>query len=359
MKTLLVATNEAIGHRGGHETPPAHQRVDYLELARRLKAEYVDYAAVREGKAARWVERMTRLDFRLAREVTRLVRHRRFDLVVSLSERVGLPLAPMLARGIHHVVIVHHPISPPKLRLMALLGVRARWDRIVAISEAEAAELRRALNLPEGRVVSLLTPVDTDFFRPLEPPVPLARQDHVQSLGLSHRDYPTLLRAMRALPDIPCHLRVGSAWVDHRSGHEGEEIPPNVQIKPFVPPNLLRQSCAESRFLIVPIRASTQWSAGCTTVQIAQAMGKAVIASDRPGLASYLINGETGILVRTGDAKDMAAAIEYLWRNPNVATEMGRRGREWVVASQSMDRWLEKMADILSGLAGTGARAGR
>ena len=80
-------------------------------------------------------------------------------------------------------------------------------------------------------------------------------------------------------------------------------------------------------------------------------MGKAVIASDRPGLANYVIDGETGILVRTGDEQDMAEAIEYLWRNPEKAAQMGEQGRARQVALHSMDRWLEDIVQIIHGAA--------
>jgi glycosyltransferase involved in cell wall biosynthesis len=351
MRALIVATNTTPSGVRREIASGKHQRIDYMELAQHLNTIYVDYSLVRGKTAVRWFEEKARMDFRLAQQVSVLAQEQNFDTVISLSERVGLPLIPLLSRDVRHVVIMHHPMSPHKLRLMQLFNVGSRWNQIITISQAEADGLKQALGLSNGQVVSLLTPVDTDFFRPLDEPVPLEQQDHIQSLGLSHRDYPTLLRAMRTLPHITCHLRVGSTWVNHEAGHEHEEMPHNVEAKPYVHPRLLRQCYAESRFIVVPIRDDTQWSAGCTSVQIAQAMGRAVIASDRPGLASYLIDGETGILVRTGDAQDMAEAVDYLWRNPAVAEKMGQRGREWIEANYSMDCWLQNMTRILENVA--------
>jgi glycosyltransferase involved in cell wall biosynthesis len=72
-------------------------------------------------------------------------------------------------------------------------------------------------------------------------------------------------------------------------------------------------------------------------------MGRAVVATAMPGLSDYLINGETGILVGIGNDQEMAEAIEYLWRNPEVAEQMGRRGREWLAANFSLDQWLDQL----------------
>ncbi|MEZ4666403.1 MAG: glycosyltransferase family 4 protein [Anaerolineae bacterium] len=347
MKVLIVATNNTAPDLLAKIAEGKHQRVDYIELARSLSTHYIDYEITPPKSPIRWLERKVRMDYRLARRVSQIVRDERYDVVLSLSERVGLPLTRLLERHVKHVVIMHHPMSANKLRLMRILDVANRWDHIITISYAEGAALQEALNLPEGFIIPILTPIDTQFFKPFEDGIPMERQDHIQSLGLSHRDFPTLINAMRMLPDIQCHLRVGSAWVDHKAGHEDEVLPHNIQIKPYVSPDALRAAYAYSRFIVVPIRGDTQWSAGCTSVQIGQAMGKAVIASDRPGLSNYLIDGETGILVRTGDIQDMAEAIDYLWRNPAKADQMGRRGREWHEANYAMESWIENVTAAL------------
>lgn len=250
------------------------------------------------------MEDFARLDVHQAVAVARLAKRSGYDAVVSLSERVGIPLALMLDRRIRHVVIFHHGMSQHKLRLIRALKLQRRWDVIAAISRAEAEGMRTALGLNNQCVVALHTPIDVDFYKPSRPST--GREAFVQSLGLSHRDYPTLIRAMRRLPHIPCHMRVGNAWVTRRSGHEKEILPSNVTLQPFVHPSMLRQCYEESRFIIVPIRASTQWSAGCTSVQAAQAMGKPVVATCRPGLSEYLIDSETGLLVEPGDDRGMA-----------------------------------------------------
>jgi len=355
MKVLIVATNHTIASLETDVIEGRHQRVDYFELVRHLNGKFVDYGLTRKDRAVRWLEDKARMDFRLAQCVNQIVRKEGYTCVVSLSERVGLPLAKLLPADVKHIVIMHHPLSANKLRMMRLLNVRQAWDKIITISRAEADALRQALNLPVDFVEPILTPVDTQFFAPPKTAIPLEQQDHIQSLGLSHRDYPTLIRAMRRLPDICCHLRVGSAWVDGKGGHEDEILPHNIVIQPYVQPPELRDSYARSRFIVVPIQGDTQWSAGCTSVQIAQAMGKAVIVSDRPGLLNYIIDGETGIAVRTGDEQDMAEAIDYLWRNPRKAQEMGQRGREWQESNHAIEIWLDQIKHMVTEMHGVPA----
>lgn len=349
MRVLIVATNATPPGLKDEVRSGRHQRVDYLELAQRFRTVYHDYDALPSRRLCRRIEDLCRLDVRQALAVAHLAKHGRYDVVVSLSERVGIPLARLLDRGIRHLVIVHHGMSRFKLWLIRALHLQDRWDTIAAISHAEAEGMRGALGLDAQRVVALHTPVDVDFYRPSRPST--GHEAFIQSLGLSHRDYPTLIRAMQRLPHIPCHLRVGSTWVQRRGGHEHETLPPNVTLQPFVHPDELRRCYEASRFIIVPIKASTQWSAGCTSVQAAQAMGKPVIATRRPGLSEYLVDGETGILVEPGDDRGMAAAIEMLWNDPQRVVRMGRTAREWITRRHSLDQWLDRVVALVEQMA--------
>ncbi len=352
IKTLIVATNATPTGIAQDVAVGRHHRVDYLDLAETYGSDYVDYSLCGGGlRPVRWLEERLRIDARLAQKVRRIVVAEGYDVVLSLSERVGIPLTHVLPARVKHVVIMHHPMSSRKLPLLRTLRVKDRWSRIIAISSAEARAFEQALGIASGEVVPLHTPVDVDFFDPAqEQCLAATEQDRVQSLGLSHRDYSTLIRAMRRIPYVKCNLRVGSTWVNGRAGHESESIPENITVKDYVHPQELRRRYLESRFIIVPIQESTQWSAGCTTIQQAQAMGRAVIATARPGLAEYLVDGETGILVEPGDDVGLSNAIEYLWKNPDVAECMGRKGREHQVRNFAMDQWIEHLRQIVAGV---------
>jgi len=60
----------------------------------------------------------------------------------------------------------------------------------------------------------------------------------------------------------------------------------------------------------------------------ASAMKKPVIATDIRGCREAVNDGKTGILVPIGNPEKLAEAIIYLFRNPEKAKEMGRKGRE-------------------------------
>lgn len=348
MKALIIATNETPeGVKEEIRTGQSH-RIDYLELSERLGAPYMDYNTVTPYRPGRWIEEALRMDYHQARQVAQRVRREGYDTVFSMSERVGIPLALMLNRRVRHVVQIAHPLSPPKLLLIKALGISGRWAHIIVPTRAEGAALQKAFHLPAERIGVIHYPVDTCFFHPLGD----YRDDepaHIESLGLSYRDYPTLIRAMHSLPHIVCYLRAGSTWVHFRAGYEGLEIPPNVRIQPFVHPSVLRNTYSSARFIVVPIRHTTQWSAGCTTVTQALAMGRAVVSTCNPGMGDYLWDGQVGLLTETGNPTALAEAIEHLWSHPHLVAEMGQRAPDWVQENFSLDAWLETIQPILAG----------
>ena len=66
----------------------------------------------------------------------------------------------------------------------------------------------------------------------------------------------------------------------------------------------------------------------------AMAMEKAVIGSDVGGIRELVSDGVTGLLHRSGDVADLAAAIEKLADDPNLRGRLGRQAREWVAGER-------------------------
>jgi glycosyltransferase involved in cell wall biosynthesis len=86
---------------------------------------------------------------------------------------------------------------------------------------------------------------------------------------------------------------------------------------------------------------------GLTVIE-ANACGTAVVASRSPGLVDSVRDGETGLLVPHGDARELAAAIRRVLEDEALRARLERRGLEWA-ATFTWDRcaeeahaWLER-----------------
>lgn len=67
-------------------------------------------------------------------------------------------------------------------------------------------------------------------------------------------------------------------------------------------------------------------------IQEAQAMELPVVVSDVGGMKYGLLPGETGFVVEKEDIRGFVRAIEKLIKQPSLIQEMGKKGREFVVA---------------------------
>lgn len=350
MRTLIVATSTKPANLAQEIALGKRPRLDYVELCDRLEASYVDYDPpwIHRHDWIRSLEKDLRLDVYWAKQIARKVKEEAYDAVLSMSERVGIPLAHMLSRRIKHVSILHHPLSPIKLRCTSALRTLHRWDTTLTLSQAEASALQESSHLGPDRIRALHLAIDCKFYKPTPATQSGKNQDRILSLGVSNRDYPTLIRALRTLPHVNCQISATSAWAGPGTSSENQDFPANVRRKSYDHPSIIRDAYAQSRFIVVPLRPHlTQWSAGSASVLQPQSMGKPVIATRTPGMLDYVLDGETGILVEEGNPAALAQAIDYLWSNPQEAERMGRRAQEWVDANFSLEKWMDDITRLL------------
>ena len=94
-RALIVATSQTPADVGREIRKGTHYRIDYLELSARLKASYIDYRAVGGGRVARAIEDRLRLDLRQAVQAARIAERQRCEVVLCMSERVGLGMSAL------------------------------------------------------------------------------------------------------------------------------------------------------------------------------------------------------------------------------------------------------------------------
>jgi len=84
---------------------------------------------------------------------------------------------------------------------------------------------------------------------------------------------------------------------------------------------------------------------GLTLIE-AMAAGSALVAA-RAGAATLVVeDGVSGVLIPTGDADALAAALEPLMRDLALATAMGERGRARVLAKFSLDAEAARIGEV-------------
>ena len=224
-----------------------------------------------------------------------------------------------------------------------------KFDGIMTLSEQERQEYLRKYGFSPDQVTANPAPYNTDIYAPHPGVTTDEKNPHVLAFGVSKRDYPTLVEAMRIIPDVegifnpysPSDPLKDSSWM--------KDLPSNITIDPSPKtPETFRDSVLHSKAVVLAIEENVQQSeAGCTAAQAAGAMERPIIAATL-GLKDYIKDGETGIIVPPRNPEALAKAINYLWLNPHIAREMGRKGREFMIKEHSPEAWVRRSEQIMN-----------
>ncbi len=120
--------------------------------------------------------------------------------------------------------------------------------------------------------------------------------------------------------------------IDELSMHE------RVHVIGYVPDELLVPSYQHAKLFVLP---SIFEPFGMTALE-AMACGRAVVASKFGGIKNVILSGENGILIDPSNHKEFAEAMIRLLREPEVAEQMGSRGRETIQRSYSWEAIADK-----------------
>jgi glycosyltransferase involved in cell wall biosynthesis len=327
---LTSTAPAALPEHGADDAP----RSDFIEIARALGAE-VSYPAPGEGLLGR-IERRTATDLRQAWAARRAGA----CLYVSLSEKVGLPLA-LLDRGrTPHVLCAHHLTSARKRLVQRRTGYLRRFDRVLVYSRTQEAYLRGEVCLPPERVRRVYHHVDHRFFTPQNGQI----GDYVLSVGREKRDYATLLEAVRPL-GVPTILVASSPW---SRGEESRrtDLPANVTLRRGLSYVALRDLYDRAALVVLPLQAETDYAAGSTGALEAMAMAKPLVVTGTPGIADYVEDGQTARVVPPADPPALRRAITELLEDHACARRLAAGGRCAVEQGRNLDAYVQTVAEI-------------
>ena len=230
------------------------------------------------------------------------------------------------------------------LRQKVFAWMTGRAAGIVTLSEEEKEKLQARFPKLAGKIEFIPFGVDLDFFKPID----IEQDGKIFAVGFDpDRDWKTFFEAVK---DISTPVVVAT----RQSRVEQLSIPPHVLIKQFTPRELAREY-AKSAVIVVPLNTSKAINdaMGCSTLFEAMASGKPVIATKTHTMASYVADGENGLLVKEGDAEALREALERLLSDPGLRERLGHNARHYAETHLDADKLGEKLANYFKHLANT------
>ncbi len=228
-----------------------------------------------------------------------------------------------------------------------------RSDRVVAISNYTAGELRELVDVPI-EVIPYTTPL------PDVAPSPSPVQDGtdpvlfvgrlVERKGVAH-----LIEAIaRLAPKGPRLEIVGDG--PERPGLEALAqrlgVASRVVFRGKIPPDELQASYARAAVCVLPSVLDARGDTEGLGVVLLEAMnhGTPVIASRVGGIPDIVEDGVSGLLVPAGDADALAAAVRRVRDDPALARRLGEAGRRRLREQFSWQAIVQRWLDVYAGL---------
>ena len=300
-------------------------------------------------------------------------RAHRGDTVFADGEHIGIPLCLFLMARMRagvRVVMLGHLVDRPWKRLpMAVLSRCGPASVLIVHSVTQEQRLRHTLGR-RWRLESLPYQVDTAFWQANR--TPDAANPVLLAVGSEHRDYETLVEAVRGLP---VHLKVaaGSHWARSTAG--AASLPPNVEyIDRPLPFAELRAAYESATAVVVPLEDVTNQS-GVTSILEAMSMSRPVITTANRGQRECIVGpvvrragspadvhdvvrgpvlfgrrqgAQSGFYTPTGDSESLRDAICLLLDDPALCRRLGEEGRTTACASFELDRFIDALARLIT-----------
>lgn len=334
---LVLTSTRPAAARDEEEARP---RVDFDEIARVLGARLCHPPARTGGLVAR-IEEKAASDLRQALAARRAPA----SVYLSLSEKVGLPLALMGARRrTPHLLLAHNLTSDRKRALQKRTGYLHRFDRVLVLCRAQEAYLKGEAGLSEEQIRFVYDKVDHRFFFPTGEHA----ENYVLSVGRERRDYETLMAAVESL-NVPTTIVGSSPWSRAAAAGRPQSaaVPANVSLRRGLTFAALRDLYDRAAVVVVPLQAGTDYAAGVNAVLEAMAMRKPLIVSDTPGIRDYVEPNRTALVVPPGDPPALARAIAQLLADRARAETLARNARQVVDDGRNLDGYVAAVAAVV------------
>lgn len=279
--------------------------------------------------------------------VTGAVQRRGADVLLTMDERTGTPAALTSPRRplIYGVGWLERPELLASAHRVTTTTAMRRAAAVFTQSPAMVPILRSQWGLDPARVHGVTLGIDPDFY----PAQPWDARDEagltVTSVGDDrNRDHATLVGAIS-------RVREGGtpAWLELATMLP-VELPAEAGVVHARRMNAAMRGLYRRSSIVALALRPNPVGAGLTVALEGLASGRPVVATDNPGMDTYVEHGRTGLLVPPGDPQAMADAIAELLADPDRARAMGEAGRKEVETRFTSARMAAELRTIARGV---------
>lgn len=238
-------------------------------------------------------------------------------------------------------------------------------DNIMAFTP-HIKERIQAFGVPEGKISMIEMAVDTAIFQPIpevwqegnELSLPNTKDKfavlYSGAFALTY-DFDTLLEAAKILKEddiLFVLLGDGDAKGQILSKIDELNLKNVIMPAPVSNPEMVARYINYSDLCVIPLKPEMVTSMLTRPSKVFEfwSCGKPVVSCTQGELEALTNESGAGVVISPGDPESLATTIRYLHQNPQVATEMGRRGREFAMRRFSYESLRTNLTNLLNQL---------
>jgi hypothetical protein len=210
--------------------------------------------------------------------------------------------------------------------VMRQYGLNVLWSKKQVVTHAQH------FNTPEHHFIFL--PFKSNHSKTNS--FDIAMGNFIFAGGNSKRDYKCLTDAVKGT-GIPVIISA----TDPKVRQQIEQLP-NIMVI-GAPEPAFGQLQAAARLVVIPLQYSGLKGAGEANFCNAMWHGKPVIAADSLAAEDYIVEGETGFVVQSGDSLTLRNRIDTLWNDPELCRKMGLAGRKHVEENFTHAKFIRRL----------------
>jgi glycosyltransferase involved in cell wall biosynthesis len=298
-----------------------------------------------------------KLDLRVFGRLTKLLRERQIDAVVTVGAGDKMFWGRLAAARAHVPVVISalHSTGWPDEITFLNRRLTSMTDAFVAVAGRHAQYLVDEEKLPAGRMVVIPNGVDTEAFRPRPKNAALLHEFSIPT-GAPVAGIVAVLRpeknhelflqmAARVVRDVSdAHfLVIGDGPRREELQSLAEELGLNNQVH-FLG---RRADVPELLGLLDVFVLTSQMEANPVSILEAAATGKPVVATAVGSIPEAVLEGQTGFLVEPGDVKLLSKRVLEVMMNPGAAQRLGAAARLHVVQNWSIERMVVGYEELI------------
>ncbi|HEX3785662.1 MAG TPA: glycosyltransferase family 4 protein [Pseudonocardiaceae bacterium] len=306
----------------------------------------VHYRAPLRSPALGWVARKVRNRLDGTEVVAEAIgmtsgQRREADVLLCMDERTGVPaaLTPNAPPVVSGLAWLANPCALSRTHARFARRALHRMAAVFTQTPGLAACLARDWELPPERVHEITLGIDADFY-PAQP-WPVAGRTVASAGDDRLRDHATLIEAIGRLraAGTAAHLELATT--------RPVDLPAELGVLHARRMGAAMRGVYQRSSVVAVALAPNKVGSGLTVVLEAMASGRPIVVTANPGMAHYVEDGVTGLLVAPGDPDALAAAIGELLADPRRAMAMGRAGRAAVEQRFTSRQMATELGDLL------------